>query len=160
VRDAAPGLASNALHRAAAVVAAASEARDLLARLHAEALRPSVDDANVHLGRLVHAGFVLGSGLDRLEDIERYVRAIIYRLQHLAGSHVQDRRRMAEILPLEQRYASILDSAGSSQLSPELVAVRWQLEELRVATFAQPLMVKRPGQPPVSAKRIAATLAR
>ena len=136
VRDAAPGLAANGLHRAAAVVAAASEARDLLARLHAEALRPSVDDANVHLGRLVHAGFVLGSGLDRLEDIERYVRAIIYRLQHLAGAHVQDRRRMAEILPLEQRYAAIVDRAGSSQLSPELVAVRWQLEELRVATFA------------------------
>ena len=97
VRDAAPGLAANALHKAARVIAAASEARDLLARLHAEALRPSVDDANVHLGRLVHTGFVLGSGIDRLDDIERYVRAIIYRLEHLAGAHDQDRRRMAEV---------------------------------------------------------------
>ena len=41
---------------------------------------------------------------------------------------------------------------------PGLADVAWQLEELRVATFAQPLAVKRPGQPAVSAKRIAATL--
>ncbi len=67
---------------------------------------------------------------------------------------------MAEVVPLEQRYGAIVDRPGPSQLSPELVDVRWQLEELRVATFAQPLMVKRPGQPPVSAKRIAATFAR
>ena len=160
VRDAAPGLAANALHKAARVIAAASEARDRLARLHAAALRPSVDDANVHLGRLVHSGFVLGAGIDRLDDIERYVRAIVYRLDHLAGAGDRDQRRMAEVLPLEQRYANVVDTAGPGKLSPELADVRWQLEELRVATFAQPLMVKRPGQPAVSAKRIAAALAR
>ncbi|MGE5210546.1 MAG: ATP-dependent RNA helicase HrpA, partial [Acidobacteriota bacterium] len=159
VRDAAPGLAANALHKAARVIAAASEARDRLARLHAAALRPSVDDANLHLGRLVHPGFVLGAGIDRLDDIERYVRALVYRLDHLAGAGERDQRRMAEVLPLEQRYANIVDTAGPGKLSPELVDVRWQLEELRVATFAQPLMVKRPGQSAVSAKRIAAVLA-
>ena len=158
VRDAAPGLAANALHKAARVMVAASEARDLLARLHADALRPSVDDANVHLGRLVHPGFVLGAGTERLDDIERYVRAITYRLAHLAGAHDRDRHRMAEVVPLEQRYVGIVDTAGPGKLSGELVEVRWQLEELRVATFAQPLMVKRPGQPTVSAKRIAALL--
>jgi ATP-dependent helicase HrpA len=160
VRDAAPGLAANALHKAARVIAAASEARDRLARLHAAALRPSVDDANLHLGRLVHPGFVLGAGIDRLDDIERYVRAIVYRLDHLAGAGERDQRRMAEVLPLERRYTDIVDTTGPGKLPPELVDVRWQLEELRVATFAQPLMVKRPGQPPVSAKRIAAALTR
>jgi ATP-dependent helicase HrpA len=160
VRDATPGLAANALHKAARVIAAASEARDRLASLHAAALRPSVDDANLHLGRLVHPGFVLGAGIERLDDIERYVRAIVYRLDHLAGAGERDRRHMAEIVPLEQRYGNIVDNAGPGKLPAEIVDVRWQLEELRVATFAQPLMVKRPGQPAVSAKRIAATLAR
>ena len=159
VRDAAPGLATNGLHQAARVIAAASEARDRLARLHAAALRPSVDDANAHLGRLVHAGFVLAAGIDRLDDIERYVRAIVHRLDHLAGAGERDQRRLAEIAPLERQYADIVYTAGPGKLSAELVEVRWQLEELRVATFAQPLMVKRPGRPPVSAKRIAATLA-
>ena len=45
------------------------------------------------------------------------------------------------------------------KLSPVLVELRWQLEDLRVADFAQPLMIKRPGQRPVSAKRVAAALA-
>jgi hypothetical protein len=67
---------------------------------------------------------------------------------------------MAEVLPLERRYTDIVDTTGPGKLSPELVDVRWQLEELRVATFAQPLMAKGPGQPPVSAKRIATALAR
>ena len=66
---------------------------------------------------------------------------------------------MAEVVPLERRYADIVDTA-TGKLSPELADVRWQLEELRVATFAQPLMVKRPGQPAVTAKRIATLLAR
>jgi ATP-dependent helicase HrpA len=158
VRDAAPGLAVNALHKAARVIAAATDASQRLARLRADALRPSVDDANRHLGRLVHRGFVLGAGLDRLDDIERYVRAITYRLDHLAGAQVADQRRMAEVVPLEQRFESIVDTAGTAQLSPAFVDLRWQLEELRVATFAQPLAVRRPGQPPASVKRVSAAL--
>jgi ATP-dependent helicase HrpA len=158
VRDAAPGLAANALHRAAQVVAVATEVSARLATLRADALRLSVEDANRHLGRLVHRGFVLGAGVDRLDDIERYVRALGYRLDHLAGAQVADQRRMAEVVPLEQRFERIVDVAGTAQLSSALVEVRWQLEELRVATFAQPLVRKRPGHAPVSAKRIAAAL--
>jgi hypothetical protein len=67
---------------------------------------------------------------------------------------------MAEVVPLERRYTDIVDTAGPGKLPPELVEVRWQLEELRVATFAQPLMIKRPGQPAISTKRISDTLAR
>ena len=144
--------------RAVAVLRAAAEARVLLGRLHADALRASVDDANLHLGRLVRPGFVLASGIDRLDDIARYVRAITYRLEHLAGGQARDRQRMAEILPLEHRYARLVDSLGVGQAMAALADVPWQLEELRVATFAQPLVVKRPGQPAASAKRIAATL--
>ena len=105
VRREAPGLAGGALTRAVAVERAAAEASALLAKLHADALRPSVDDANAHLGRLVRPGFVLASGIDRLDDIERYVRAITYRLEHLAGGAERDRRRMQEVVPLERRYA-------------------------------------------------------
>ncbi len=159
VRDAAPGFAVNALHKAAQVMAAATDASTKLSRLRADALRPSVDDANRHLGRLVHRGFVLGAGIERLDDVERYVRAITYRLDHLAGAQVADQRRMAEVVPLEQRFDALVDAAGTAQLAPGLAELRWQLEDLRVATFAQPLVMKRPGQPSISAKRIAAALA-
>ena len=154
VRQAAPGLAANAMAKAAKVMAAATQARDKLARMFAESTRPSVDDANAHLGRLVRPGFVLSSGLDRLEDLERYVCAITYRLDHLAGAHERDRQRMIEIVLLEQRYGSLVDSFGSGPPAAELAGLAWQLEELRVATFAQPLMVKRPGGSAVSIKRL------
>ena len=157
-KAAVPGTTGGALIRAVAVVRAAAEARELLGKLHADALRTSVDDANLHLGRLVRPGFVLAAGIGRLDDIERYVKAITYRLEHLAGGQIRDRQRMAEVLPLEQRYARVVDSLGTGQATPALLDVRWQLEELRVATFAQPLVAKRPGQPAVSAKRIAAAL--
>ena len=55
-------------------------------------------------------------------------------------------------------FVAVVDSLGAGQASPPLLEVPWQLEELRVATFAQPLATKRPGQPTTSAKRIAATL--
>ncbi len=158
VRREAPGRAGGALTRAVAVERAAAETGALLAKLHADALRPSVDDANAHLGRLVRPGFVLASGIDRLDDIERYVRAITYRLEHLAGGAERDRRRMQEVVPLEQRYARVIDSLGAGQGSAALADVAWQLEELRVATFAQPLVRKSPGQKAVSAKRITSLL--
>ncbi len=159
VKRVAPGLAAGAMSRALSVLRAAARTRQLLARLHADVLRPSVDDANAHLGRLVRPGFVLASGVDRLDDIERSVHAINYRLDHLAGAHDRDRRRMAEILPLEARYARIVDALGPGQGSPELLDVARQLEELRIVTFAQPLAARHPGRPPVSAKRISTTLA-
>ena len=133
VKAAVPGQAGGALIRAVAVVRAAAETRELLGRLHADALRPSVDDANLHLGRLVRPGFVLASGIDRLDDLERYVKAITYRLEHLAGAQVRDRQRMAEVLPLEARYARVVDTLGTGQANPALLDVTWQLEELRVA---------------------------
>ena len=158
VKQAAPGLASNAMAKAAKVVRSASVASDALGRLFAEPLRPSVNDANAHLGRLVRPGFVLSAGVHRLDDIDRYVRAINYRLDHLAGATDRDRRRMAEVAALEQRYNSLVDATGSAQVTPELVEIGWMLEDFRVATFAQPLMVKRPGAGSASAKRITATL--
>ena len=52
----------------------------------------------------------------------------------------------------------VVDSLGAGQGTAALADVAWQLEELRVATFAQPLVRKSPGQKAVSAKRIASTL--
>ena len=93
----------------------------------------------------------------RESRFDRYSLATA-RLDHLAGAQAADQRRMAEIVPLEQRFESIVDAAGTAQLSPAFVELRWQLEELRVAAFAQPLAVKRPGQPSVSVKRVTAAL--
>ncbi|MEM9515943.1 MAG: ATP-dependent RNA helicase HrpA [Actinomycetota bacterium] len=142
VRDRADVLAGRALVAAAAVTAAAVEVHERLARLHAASVRASVDDANAHLGRLVRPGFVASAGVDRLDDVERYVRAIAYRLDHLAGAVERDRRRMASVHAVESQFDAVVAHARAGALSPEVAAVRWDLEELRVATFAEPLLVR------------------
>ena len=73
------------------------------------------------------------------------------RLDKLRADVERDRRRAAELAPLEQAYrrerAARL-KAGT--LSPELQQFGWLLEELRVSLFAQEL--KTPV--PVSPKRL------
>jgi ATP-dependent helicase HrpA len=145
VEQDAPRLARDALVQAAAVAAATGPVHAKLASLRAAALQPSVDDANLHLGRLVRPGFVFHAGLDRLPEIERYIRSIDHRLDNLAGGVERDRRRMAEVVPLEARYAALLTRLPTSEVTSEVAAVAWQLEELRVSLFAQPLGAK--GQP-------------
>ncbi|NQY56450.1 MAG: ATP-dependent RNA helicase HrpA [Ilumatobacteraceae bacterium] len=157
VRDRADVLADRALVGASDVIAASVAVHEQLARLHAASVRDSIDDANAHLGRLVRPGFVASTGIDRLADVERYVRAISYRLDHLAGAVERDRRRMATVHAIEAQFDTLVSRARAGALSREVSAVRWELEELRVATFAEPLVVRgRSTSPARVSERIAA----
>ena len=158
VRAKASNRAGVALGRAAAVVAASGRVGEALAGLVAPVVRPSVEDANLHLGRLVRPGFVSAHGIDRLDDVERYVRAIRYRLDHLAGAAARDQARMLEVLPLEQRYASLVDALPPGSATPEIAEVRWTLEELRVQVFAQPIGVNTSRFGKVSPTRVSQRL--
>jgi ATP-dependent helicase HrpA len=154
VREATPQLAADALGVAADVLAAAVRVRSRTGALTAPALGPTVHDAEAHLARLVAPGFVRRSGAGRLPDVHRYVRGIEYRLDHLAGDVARDRRRMAEVQPVEREYAATV--ARFDRVPDELRDVAWMAEELRMATFAQPLGVEGT----VSVKRIRREIAR
>ncbi len=130
VKAKASNRAGIALGGSVQVVAAAAGVNGHLARLRAPALDDSVTDANLHLGRLVRPGFVSVYGIDRLADIERYVRGIRYRLEHLAGNGQRDLVRIAEIVPLENRFATYVDRVPTGQMTAEAAETRWLLEEL------------------------------
>jgi ATP-dependent helicase HrpA len=148
VRDEAPQIAADALATAADIIAAAGRVRKRTGALTAEALRPTVADANAHLDRLVGEGFVRRSGTDRLPDVHRFVRGIEYRLDHLAGDVPRDQRRMADVRPLERAYAQAI--GGLERVTESVREVGWLLEEYRVSVFAQPVGVAES----VSPKRI------
>jgi ATP-dependent helicase HrpA len=157
VRTETPALARQALTKAAAVVAAAVRVQQRLRAMRAIALSETVDDANRHLGRLVRPGFVSSAGIDRLDDVERYVEGIGYRLDHLAGAVDRDRRRIEEVRQLEGRYDRLLGTLDSGRApTPEMIDLGRALEEFRISVFAQQLGAK--GQ--VSAKRLRRELAR
>ncbi len=148
VRTETPQLAADALAVAADVVDAANRVLRRTRTLTAESLAPTVADAEAHVHRLVGPGFVRRSGADRLPDVHRYVRGIEYRLDHLGGDVERDRRRMAEVRPIERSIAEA--AAGPAVAGHDIREIAWMLEELRMSVFAQPLGVHGP----VSVKRI------
>lgn len=154
VRAKAPNRAGVALGRAVTAVAAAASVNELLARLRAPAFADTVHDANLHLARLVRPGFVSAHGIDRLDDVDRYVRGIRYRLEHLGGAADRDRMRMGEVLPLEARFDRFVDHAPPGGLPAEATEIRWLLEELRIQVFAQPIGTNGSVSPKKIAQRL------
>ncbi len=138
VRSDGPAVAREAMAVVADVVGVAVTVRGRLERLVAPAVAASVADAAGHLERLVGPGFVVRAGRRRLADVLRYARGIEFRLDRLAEDVARDRRRMAEVGPLEERYTAGLRRSGRP-VSAHVVDLGWQLEELRISVFAQPL---------------------
>jgi ATP-dependent helicase HrpA len=155
VRDRAAAVAADALGAATDILVLATALTQRLEEPVALSLHDSYRDARDHLDRLVRRGFVVRAGTLRLPDLHRYLRGIEYRLDRLAGEVARDRRRMAEVVPLEQRHHDLVRTLGRSVVPPEVVELGWQLEELRLAVFAQPVGVR--GQ--VSTTRVERALA-
>ncbi len=141
----------------ASLVDATSGLHRRLANLaSADALAVSVADARAHVDRLVYAGFLSGIGSRRLPDVVRYLEAIDYRLDRLPDNRVADLTRAAECVAVESRHRELVERLGMTEELEELV---WQLEELRVAQFAQHLRRVGPGAVKVSVRRIERALA-
>ncbi len=111
------------------------------------ALVPALADIRAQLSRLVYRGFVTETGWEYLGELPRYLKAIEYRLDRVAGNVARDRQLMATVDQVWQEYEQLRDEVPRSD---GLRRIRWMVEELRVSLFAQAL-----GTPyPVSEKRI------
>ncbi len=169
--DFAAALAAVRSHLAARVVRVVELTLPVLAR-HLEAVRrleamtapaqanPAladlVADVRAQLGELVRPGFVADTGMDRMRDLDRYLRAVLHRLERAPTDLARDARAADEVLAVEGAYAGLLASLRPAQrASDEVVAIGWMLEELRVSLFAQTLGTAYP----VSAKRIQRAIA-
>jgi ATP-dependent helicase HrpA len=146
--------AADALRTAADICAAANDVTAALDRLVAPNVAAGARDARAQLSRLVRPGFVTSTGLTRLHDLVRYVKAIGLRLDKLPEDTHRDASRLREIVPLEQRYSTLMQRLPREAITPEVIDVAWQLEELRVSVFAQSLGAARG----VSASKITKTL--
>jgi ATP-dependent helicase HrpA len=105
---------------------------------------------------LIYRGFISATGASRLPDLIRYLRAMVRRLDKLAGEQVRDAERMTVVRRLAGEYRqAVAGLPAQRRADADVVAIRWMLEELRVNLFAQVL-----GTPaPVSEKRILTALA-
>nr|MDQ4008727.1 DUF3418 domain-containing protein [Actinomycetota bacterium] len=135
----------------ARVLALAHGVRQRLEQAHAGALQPAVSDIRAQLDGLVHPGFVTATGVDRLPDLVRYLRAIEHRLDRLPTSLQRDLQGMTRIHALEDALDRRMESLPTGTAIPEaLDEVHWMIEELRVSLFAQQLGTRYP----ISDKRV------
>ena len=95
-------------------------------------------------------GFLRDTPATALADYPRWLKALSLRAERAQRDPVRDQARMLELKPFADALAS-----GDPQ-APEVQALRWDLEDLRVQLFAQELGVKAG----VSPKRLAARLQR
>ncbi|TDV44926.1 ATP-dependent RNA helicase HrpA [Actinophytocola oryzae] len=118
-----------------------------LSRMTGKVFASSVEDMRTQRKRLVFNGFVTATGYTRLSDVERYLTAILRRIDKLPERPARDADWTYAVQGVWEAYeearAQLVDHPG-------LVEVRWMIEELRVSYFAQTLRTAYP----VSEKRI------
>jgi ATP-dependent helicase HrpA len=107
-----------------------------LTRALARSGGPAVEDMRAQLDQLVYPGFVTSVGAAHLDDVERYLRAMLRRLERLAEDPVKDAELMVRVQRLEAEHDRLVDVIGPT---PGLVDIAWMLQELRVSYFAQSL---------------------
>ncbi|WP_330472957.1 ATP-dependent RNA helicase HrpA [Terrabacter sp. C0L_2] len=109
-----------------------------LDRSSSPAIRPMLADVRAQLGELVRPGFVADTGLRRLPDLDRYLRAIAHRLDKAPANLTRDAQALDQVDLVEGRYADLLESLRPAQRgAAEIVDIGWMIEELRVSLFAQ-----------------------
>ncbi|AKS31375.1 ATP-dependent RNA helicase HrpA [Mycolicibacterium goodii] len=140
-----------AVSRVEKVLAAAHEVGVALPDKPPAGQADAVEDIRVQLERLLPKGFVTTTGIARLPDLTRYLTAIARRLERLLHAMGADRERMARVHAVEDAYDDLVRALSQARAAaPDVVAIAWQIEELRVSLWAQQLGTPRP----VSEQRI------
>ncbi|MGI8949497.1 MAG: ATP-dependent RNA helicase HrpA [Ornithinimicrobium sp.] len=133
-------------------------ARDValrLDRLTAPAARVMRADLQEQLNALIRPGFVTETGYRRAPRLVVYLRAMAERLDKGVQDLHRDADRMEQVQVVQAELADFVTGLPPHRRNdPDVTAIGWQIQELRVSLFAQRL-----GTPqPVSAKRIYAAM--
>lgn len=138
------------LQQAEAILGLVGEVRAKLESTLIGWARANLDDLQAQLDGLVPPGFLRDVPAEVLAEYPRYLKAMSLRAERAQRDPVRDQQRMLELSPF------IAALAVADATHRDAVALRWELEELRVQLFAQELGVKGG----VSPKRLAARLER
>jgi ATP-dependent helicase HrpA len=157
-RSALPLATARAVDVAGQVLEAAHEAETRLQATASPPLAAAFADARAQFAGLIYPGFVSETGMGRLPDLVRYLRAITRRLDTMAEDPRRDADRMATVHRVTEACQEAAGQLppGGGRYRADVRAVRWMIEELRVSLFAQILGTTGP----VSEKRIRTALDR
>jgi len=140
-----------AVKQSAAILELATEARLAVSAVSSPKLTAMTYDITEQLDALLPAGFITVAGLDRLSDLQRYLRAVLRRLDTAPQDTGRDAERQAQVDAVTEDWRATLEMLHPAERdTDEARAVGWMIEELRVNLFAQHLGTRHP----VSDKRI------
>ncbi len=103
------------------------------------------------LGRLIYRGFVTATGFNRLDDLKRYMTALLKRCEKVKLDPRQDVIRMNMLDALQKEQEDLMLGYSSPDAVPaDIKELKWMIEELKVSLYAQGIGTKYP----ISEKRI------
>ncbi|MCB1920917.1 MAG: ATP-dependent RNA helicase HrpA [Candidatus Competibacteraceae bacterium] len=136
---------------AAETLAAYHDTRRMLSSELSPVWGEALTDIRDQLAHLIYPGFLSQTPAEWLPHLPRYLRAMAVRLNKLRQAPDKDRQRCGDIIRLwEHCKRQLAQNAERERHDPELIRLRWLVEELRVSQFAQELKTIIP----VSAKRL------
>ena len=108
-------------------------------------------DMQEQLRQLVYSGFVRQTPWPHMQQLLRYLQGLQWRVEKYGERREQDARHTAAIARLREPWQVKMQSRElNGEQRRQLLAFRWQLEELRISLFAQQLKTPYP----VSVKRL------
>ena len=148
-----------AVKQAAAILELATEARMALAAVSSPKLMAMKHDVTAQLDALLPAGFLAEAGTSRLPDLQRYLRAILRRIDTAPQDTARDAERQLQVDAVTEDWHATLDALHPAERdTDDARAVRWMVEELRVNLFAQNLGTRHPVSPQRIRKSLTALL--
>lgn len=137
------------------VIAAVPAVQRAVEGMTAPRLAPLAADLTAQLKGLVHPGFLTEAGYAQVRHLPRYLRAMEVRATKAPTDLARDADRQAVVDTVERERRDLLAGLDAiERLRPDVRALRWMTEELRVSLFAQQLGTAHA----VSEKRIYAAM--
>jgi ATP-dependent helicase HrpA len=102
----------------------------------------------IELTGLVSARFLERIEYDRLPHLQRYLKALLVRIDRAALNPAKDQERLRLLLPYQAALKELQARPSQSrEAKSQLEAFRWMIEEFKVSLFAQELGTAIPVSP-------------
>ena len=135
---------------AAAALTAAREVERVVGEHTSLTLLNTLQEVREHAAALVPSGFIIATPPEHLANLERYLRALVMRVEKAASSPSaasQDAALAFQVSQAQEVVDKARAKAASLPADPQREALleeaRWMVEELRVSLFAQTLGTSR-----------------
>jgi ATP-dependent helicase HrpA len=117
----------------------------------AKSISPAAyEDMQGQYQQLIHPKFIAQTPYEQLVHLPRYLKGMVMRIEKLRSNLIKDQENQKQWIILNRQYLNMIKNQTLHAVNQHLLDIRWQMEELRIAMYAQELKTPTP----MSIKRI------